>query len=138
MSPATRALVVAVCVFHVAAFVVEAFLWMQPGIHEFALDRISDPSPLALHDRALVLRALFVNQGFYNLFLSGAGFAGLLLAKRGHVQAAYALILYMCLSAVGAGLVLSLTTRAYAGAFLQAAPAALALARMLPLARSAA
>jgi hypothetical protein len=40
------------------------------------------------------------------------------------------LIFYMCLSAVGAGVVLALSTRAYLGAVLQSAPAAIALVHL--------
>jgi putative membrane protein len=119
-----------VIIFHFAAFVLEAFLWMQPGIYQAVLPRLTNrASPPAL-EQALVLRALFVNQGFYNLFLALAGVSGMVLSRRGHRPAGHALCCYMCLSALGAGIVLALSTRAYAGAFLQAVPSAVALVLM--------
>jgi putative membrane protein len=135
MNRLTKPLVLFVVVFHLLVFVVEAFLWMRPGIHGIVLARLSDSLKVDPHEQALILKALFINQGFYNLFLAVAGIAGLALLKRGKAPAGYALIGYMCLSAAGAGLVLALSTTAYVGAFLQAAPAALALlglARAMP------
>jgi putative membrane protein len=120
-------LVVFVVVFHLAAFVLEAVLWMRPGVYSSALSRLGSPSALPPHEQALVLQALFVNQGFYNLFLAIAGISGLALVQRGRVQVGLILIAYMCLTAVGAGIVLALSTRAYIGAVLQCVPAALAL-----------
>jgi putative membrane protein len=132
----TRALVLLVVVFHLMVWLAEAWLWMRPGIYELALARIAEPSALSLRDQASVLRTLFVNQGFYNLFLAGAGAVGLMLSSRGRAQAGQALMVYMCLTAVGAGAVLALTTRAYVGACLQALPAAFALVGLLARARA--
>jgi len=129
------ALTVFVCALHLAAFVAEALLWMHPSIHAPVLTRLGGLSTLDPHSHALVLKSLFVNQGFYNLFLALAGIFGLALVRRGRTQVGYTLIVYMCLSAVGAGLVLALSTSAYVGAFLQAVPALAALA-MLRAARS--
>ena len=121
-----RTLVLFVIVFHCAAFFGEAFLWMRPSVHEPILPRLVGlPSP-SLHEQATVLQALFVNQGFYNLFLASAGLVGLELRRRGNTAAGHALCCYMCLTAVGAGIVLALSTRAYVGAFMQAVPAAAA------------
>ena len=129
MKRIATSLVVFVIVFHVAAFALEALLWMQPGVHEPVLRRLSI-STLEVHDQALLLRAFFVNQGFYNLFLACAGVTGLVLVNREQRSAGYALIAYMCLTAFGAGVVLAMSTRAYVGAFLQAVPAACALLSM--------
>ena len=132
MNRFATAMVLFVVIFHVAVFVVEALLWMHPGIHEFALHRLAIQTTLDLPGQALVLRAFFVNQGFYNLFLASAGIAGLAFLGRGNGPVGYTLIVYMCLSAVGAGLVLATSTPATIGAILQGVPAGLALAAMLP------
>ena len=132
MSNFARAMVLFVVIFHVAIFVAEALLWMHPGVHEFALHRLAIKTTLDLPGQALVLQAFFVNQGFYNLFLATAGIAGLVFLGRGNVPVGYTLIVYMCLSALGAGIVLATSTPATIGAILQGVPAALALAAMLP------
>lgn len=124
------ALVLFVCVFHFAAFIAEAFLWMHPSIHEPVLSRLSGPFPLDLHAHALVLQNFLVNQGFYNLFLALAGISGMVFLKRGRAQIGHTLIVYMCLSAVGAGVVLAISTSAYVGAFFQGGPAVVALAHV--------
>ena len=137
MSRWATTLVLFVVVFHFAAFVMEALLWMRPAIHEALLPRLNDPlgrvaaNAVELHDQALLLKRLFVNQDFYNLFLALAGIAGLLFARRGDLTIGYTLIGYMCLSAIGAGLVLALSTHAFLGASLQALPAAVALAMIV-------
>jgi putative membrane protein len=130
MNRAARTLVLFVILFHLAAFVVEAFLWMRPAVHEAVLGRVTGTSSVALHDQALILKSLFVNQGFYNLFLAIAGIAGLAFLRRGDATIGTTLVAYMCLSAVGAGVVLAFSTGAYVGAFLQAVPAAVAIAAM--------
>ena len=132
MNNFAKALVLFVVAFHAAIFVVEAFLWMHPAVYEFALNRPAIKTTLDLPGQALVLQASFVHQGFYNLFLASAGIAGLVFLGRGNEPVGYTLIVYMCLSAVGAGLVLATSTPATIGAILQAVPAVLALAAMLP------
>ncbi|MBX3628023.1 MAG: DUF1304 family protein [Rhizobacter sp.] len=128
MNRLAKALVLFVIVFHVAAFFIEAFLWMRPAIYEFSLSRFQTVVPLGLHEQALLLKPLFINQGFYNLFLATAGVAGLVLFAQEKKEAGLALVGYMCASAVGAGIVLAFTSIAYIGALLQALPAAIALA----------
>lgn len=128
--PATL-LVLFVILFHGAIFLIEVFFWMSPGVHEIALRRLADPVGLDLQAQAAVLRTTFVNLGFYNLFLACAGLAGLALLRRGEVAVGQTLIFYMCLSAVGAGVVLLASTQAYLGALLQAFPAAVAIALMV-------
>jgi putative membrane protein len=127
MNPLSRGLVAFVVLFHLGAFVLEALLWMEPVVYERVLGRLTDTTTIGLRDQALVLRALFVNQGFYNLFLASAGIAGFVALARGQAAVGRALIQYMCLFALGAGLVLAASTHAYVGALLQATPAALAL-----------
>lgn len=130
MSRLAKALVVFVIAFHLWAFVLEAFLWMRPAVHEPMLGRLTGTSSVALLDQALILKTLFVNQAFYNLFLAIAGIAGFAFLRRGDATVGRTLIAYLCLSAVGAGVVLALSTGAYVGALLQAGPPAVALIAM--------
>ncbi len=132
MNNFAKTMVLFVVAFHAAIFVVEACLWMHPGVYEFALDRLAIRTTLDVPGQALVLQAFFVNQGFYNLFLAIAGSAGLVFLGGGNAPVGYTLIIYMCLSALGAGFVLAASTPATVGAILQSVPAALALAAMLP------
>ena len=64
------------------------------------------------------------------LCLAVAGLAGLAFLRRGEAPVGRTLIGYMCLSAVGAGM-LFFSTHAYLGALLQAAPAAAVLVLMV-------
>ena len=132
MNHFAKTMVLFVVAFHAALFVVEALLWMHPAVHEFALHRLAIKTTLDLPGQALVLRALFVNQGFYNLFLASAGIAGLIFLGRGNAPVGHTLIIYMCMSAAGAGIALGASTPATIGAILQGLPAALALAAILP------
>jgi putative membrane protein len=127
-----------VVIFHIAVFIAESMLWMHPAVYERALTKLNDQLAFAPHDQALILSRLFVNQGFYNLCLALTGLTGLLSLRRGHASVGHALIATMCLTAISAGAVLALSTRAYAGAFLQAVPAVLALALTLRARRRAA
>ena len=122
----TMILVLFVILFHMAVFVVEAFLWMNPAIYEFSIQRINAGVDVSLQDQALILKTVFVNQGFYNLFLAFGGVLGLSMMRAGRHSAGKALIAYMCLFATGAGIVLAITAQAYIGAFLQGGVAALA------------
>ena len=132
MNRFAKTMVLFVIAFHAVLFVVEALLWMQPGVYEFALHRLAIKTTLDLPGQALLLRAFFVNQGFYNLLLASAGIAGLAFLGRGNAPVGHTLIVYMCISAAGAGLVLGASTPATIGAILQGLPAALALAAILP------
>jgi putative membrane protein len=138
MSPAARLLVLVVAIFHLAVFVAEAFLWMNPAVHVLAIARLTGETGVPLHDQALILKRLFINQGFYNLFLAAAAVAGLVLIARGSVIAGRTLTVYACLSALGAGIVLFLSTQAAVAALLQALPAAAALALLLRIRNSGA
>ena len=131
MSLPTKALVWVVVVFHGTLFLAEVFFWMQPGVHGIALQRLAGPVGVDPHTQASILRVTFINLGFYNLFLAAAGFAGLVFMSRGEVAIGRTLIVYMCLSAAGAGVVLFLSTSAHVGALLQAIPAAIALGLMV-------
>jgi putative membrane protein len=127
MTATAKSLVIFVTMLHVAFFVVEALLWSNPSVSALALSKLNGDLSVSLPDQAASLKNLFINQGFYNLFLALAGVVGLLLIGRGRRSAGYALVGYMCLSALGAGLVLAASTTAYAGAFVQAVPACAAL-----------
>jgi putative membrane protein len=127
MSVSAKVLVAAIALFHAVIFVVESFFWMTPAVYGVALKRLVErvsPDPL---QQALTLKILFVNLGFYNLFVAGAGIAGMVLLVRGERPAGKALIVWMCVSALCAGLVLLVSTQALIGAAAQAVPAALAL-----------
>lgn len=131
MNLPTKALVWFVVIFHGAIFLIEVFFWMQPGVHVVALRRLVSPVGVDPYTQASILRVTFINLGFYNLFLAAAGLAGLALMSRGEASAGRTLIGYMCLSALGAGIVLFFSTSAYLGALLQAVPAALAFGLMV-------
>lgn len=90
------------------------------------------PKSLDFATHALVLKKLFINQGFYNLFFALGGLAGLHYVNK-NKAVGYALMTLVCFSAMGAGIVLAVTSNAYILAFLQAVPAAVALARVYPL-----
>jgi putative membrane protein len=122
-----RAAVLFVVIFHGLVFVAEVFLWKLPAVHLLGLPKLNYDLSFPPEEQAQTLQRLFVNQGFYNLFLASAGALGLRHLQRGSTTVAYTLISYMCLSAIGAGAVLALSTHAYGGAFLQAVPAGLAL-----------
>jgi len=127
MTSGAKVFVGLVIAFHVLAFVAEAILWMSPAVHGIAVARLNPGLQIDVLQQAAVLRALFINQGFYNLLLALGGLGGLVLLGRGHREAGVALVRYACVFAVGAGLVLLATTSAYAGAFLQAGLGAIAL-----------
>jgi len=59
-----------VIVVHLLAFVIEVFLWMNPAVHEFALNKFNASATTDLYEQALILKTLIVNQGFYNLLLA--------------------------------------------------------------------
>lgn len=116
-----------VALFHLLVFVAEVLLWMEPAVYGIAISKLSSETTLDAYQQALVLRPLFINQGFYNLFLAGAACAALALLRAQRREAGHALAVYALGSACAAGVVLALSTRAYVGAALQAGPAALGL-----------
>jgi putative membrane protein len=130
MSRLAKALALFVILFHIIIFVAEAFLWMRPAFYEVALNRLNGASVLALDEQALALKAVFVNLGFYNLFLAIAGITGFYFLGRRNAPVGFVLMRFMCFFAIGAGIVLAVSTTAYVGAFLQAVPAAFALVLM--------
>jgi putative membrane protein len=133
LNNSTKALLVFVLIVHIMFFVLEAILWMHPEVHTLLIALLNNPVSIDVHTQALTLKNLFINQGFYNLFLVVAGVAGLQLVKRQQYSAGYALLLLLCFSATGAGIILALSTKAYLLAFFQAVPAAVAFIKLYPL-----
>lgn len=100
----TKGLVILVIIVHIMFFVLEAIFWMNPNVHNPLLDFLNNPVTLKYEVQAVVLKNLFVNQGFYNLFLVLAGIAGLNLISKQKYSSGYTLVLLLCFSALGAGL----------------------------------
>lgn len=126
LSRFTKVLVVFVIFDFFMFFILEAIFWMQPFVHNLLLTWFDNPPvSLGFEMHALVLKKLFINQGFYNLFFAVGGIAGLYQLKVNR-SVGYALILLVCFAAVGAGMVLAITSKAYLLATLQSVPAAIA------------
>ena len=106
MSRIVKNLVLFVIVFHVAAFVVEAFLWMRPVVHEPMLRHLTGAVDVSPRDQAAILRSLFVNQGFYNLFLAIGTGVGVVGVARDWEPQGSTLVVFGCLFMIGAALVL--------------------------------
>lgn len=97
------------------------------------LDCFNNPAEnLGYQMHAIVLKKLFINQGFYNLFIAIGAIIGLNRLKKS-LMAAYALLLLVSFASFGAGVVLAITSNAYFLDLLQAAPAAWAFIRIYPL-----
>ncbi len=127
MNPIAAIFSIVTILVHIVVFVGESFLWMNPAVHERVLGRLDSQIDVSLFEQAQILQALFLNQGFYNLFVALGGIAGWILYRTGKTEAGIALITYMCFFALGAGVVLALSIGAYAGAVVQALPPCLAL-----------
>ncbi|KAA0024068.1 DUF1304 domain-containing protein [Antrihabitans cavernicola] len=95
-------------VLHVFIFAMESVLWAQPKVWK----RFS----VANQAEADVLKPMAFNQGFYNLFLALGIFVGLIIGG----SAGHAIVLFACLSIVGAALVLAVGGKQYyRAAFMQ-------------------
>ena len=137
LSRLTKALVVFVLFDFFMFFILEAVFWMQPFVHNLLLDWFNNPpATLGYEMHAVVLQKLFINQGFYNLFFCIGGIAGLYQLKK-NKAVGYSLILLVCFAAIGAGLVLAVTSNAYLLAGLQAIPAGIAFYNVYPLFKEA-
>ncbi|VAW89840.1 hypothetical protein MNBD_GAMMA17-196 [hydrothermal vent metagenome] len=135
MSKTAKGLLIYVIAFHLLAFVVEAFFWMNPAVYSSVL---KDKDPLVnvdLYEQALILKMLFINQGFYNLMVAVGGILGFVLIAKGKESEGLYLLGYMSLFATVAGIALLFSAHAYAGAILQGVPAALAMFMIYPLLR---
>ncbi len=106
--------------FHLFAFVVEVFLWMDPAVHGPAIQTLNPDSTVPIADQAAVLRTLFINQGFYNLFLAAGAAIGIVQIAKGQSASGIALLRFAAAMACGAGLVLLATTQATTTALAQA------------------
>lgn len=126
----TKTLVVIVIIVHLLFFVLESVLWMNPIVYHQLLNLLNNPVGSGYELQALTLKKLFVNQGFYNLFLAFGGLAGLYLLKKSRFIAGYSLLIFVCFSASGAGIVLALTSKAYVLALFQLVPGAIAGIRL--------
>ena len=133
MNTLTKSLVIFVIIDFLLFFVAEVILWMNPFVYTLLLDWFNNqPKSLSYEMHALVMKKLFINQGFYNLFFAIGGIAGLYQLKS-NSAVGYALILLVCFAATFAGIILAITTNAYLLAFLQTVPAAIAFFRVYPL-----
>lgn len=100
---------------------------MEPVVHDILLGFLDNPVTSSYPTQALTLKILFINQGFYNLFIAAAGTIGLYFVFRKNYRLGYTLILFLCFCGFGAGCVLAFSTKAYLLAFFQACPAAITL-----------
>lgn len=137
MAPFTKWLIIFVIIVHIMFFALESIFWMLPQVHDPLLGFLDNPVTLTYSTQALVLRNLFINQGFYNLFLVIAGVIGLVHIYNGKYSSGYTLLLLLCFSAIGAGVVLMSSTKAYLLAIFQAVPAIIGIYKIYPLYRTA-
>ncbi|PJZ76781.1 DUF1304 domain-containing protein [Leptospira neocaledonica] len=104
---AARILAAIVGLLHVWIFIMESVLWMRPRIHRrFG---VTDTKS------AEAMKAVFLNQGFYNLFLAIGALYGAIFFEI-HPGYAPAILVFSCLSVFGAGLVLLVSKPAMARA----------------------
>jgi putative membrane protein len=115
-------------VAHILIFIIESLLWDVPVVIGKVLSKVDAPAGVSPIDQAQILEVIFFNQGFYNLFVALGGIAGIVLYSYGRKQEGIALVCYICLFALGAGVVLASTTTAYPAAILQSLPPLIALA----------
>lgn len=113
MTNLTRLLTLVMIATYLGFFVVEAILWTVPFVHRILLPQLNPGLAYPAATQVAVLRALFVNQGVYNLLLGIGGVAGLKLWKHGEARAGQVLISFLSLFAIGAALTLLVTTHAY-------------------------
>ena len=104
---------------HLVFFLMESVLFGRPEVA--ARFGAEDPQVVA------ALQDVFLNQGFYNLFLAAGCIAGLALHRR-HPVVGRTLVAYTCLCMLGAGVVLALSVpRLLGAAAVQALPPLLSL-----------
>lgn len=131
-----KILVILVILVHFMFFALESVFWMQPFVYSILLGFLDNPVSIDYSIQALTLKKLFINQGFYNLFLSIIGMLGMFLATRKskqQINTGFVLILVLCFCGIGAGIVLALSTKAYLLALFQGVPAAIAFFLIYPL-----
>ena len=121
MSPIGQAAALLAAAIHVLFFVLESVRFSQPETYRrFFVQTQAD---------AELLRPIFFNQGFYNLFLAIGATAGVVALNTGHAEAGRALILLACGSMALAGIILLVTDRRFLrSGLLQAVPPLVAIA----------
>jgi putative membrane protein len=93
---------------HAWFFALESVLFDRPTVfRRFGIRSAAD---------AAIVRPMAFNQGFYNLFLAAGITAGLVLIALGEVDAGRAIVLFACVSMIGAALVLVASNRRFATA----------------------
>ncbi len=120
MNPVAQAAALLAAAIHVFIFVLESARFAEPTTwRRFFVESQRD---------AELLRPIFFNQGFYNLFLAIGAVGGVLVLNLGDVEAGRALILFACGSMALAGLILMFTDRRFVRAGLvQAGPPLVAI-----------
>jgi len=113
-------------VIHILFFVAESLLWLEPNIHENILSE-SASLDVDILTQAQIMETVFFNQGFYNLFLALGIFLGLFLNKTDNKVMGFTLVAYICTFALGAAVVLALSTGAILGAVVQGLPGMIVL-----------
>ncbi len=116
---AARIIAGIVGLLHVWIFMMESVLWMRPAIHR----------RFGVTDKKLAesMKGVFLNQGFYNLFLAIGVLYGAIFFEV-HVYFAPAILAFACLSVFGAGAVLLISKPAMArAAIIQGLPPLIAL-----------
>lgn len=88
---------------HILAFVWETVLFQRPGVHQgvFAIPTADVPP----------VRLWAFNVGFYNLFIAGGLIGGVIIWMNGNEPVGRALVIYLCLFAFLAGIVLFASDR---------------------------
>ncbi|EQA36047.1 PF06993 family protein [Leptospira inadai serovar Lyme str. 10] len=117
---AARIIAGVVGALHVWIFLMESVLWMRPAIHR----------RFGVTDRktAEMMKSIFLNQGYYNLFLAIGTLYGAIFFDY-HANFAPAIMLFSCLSVFGAGTVLLLSNPSMArAAIIQGLPPLVAVA----------
>ena len=132
MDTLTKSLVIIVIIVHLMFFILESIFWMNPLVYNILLNFLNNPVKLDYPTQAIVLKNLFINQGFYNLFLAFAGLTGLYQIKNAKYVVSYTLLLFLCFAGFGAGIILACSTKAYILAIFQGIPALIAFLRIYP------
>ena len=120
MNPVGQAAALIAAAIHVLIFILESVRFSEPSTYRrFFIESQRD---------AQLLRPIFFNQGFYNLFLAIGAAGGVLILNMGYVPAGRALVFFACGSMALAGLILRFTDRRFVRAgLLQAGPPLVAL-----------
>lgn len=98
MNIMTKLFVALAGLLHVGFFVMESILFN----HENVYTRFQ----LTTAEQVAIVEPFMYNQGWYNLFLAIAAFAGIILAGKWIKNAGETLAMYACLSMLGAAIVL--------------------------------